>query len=389
MLWQPSKLGVIVTLFGAFFAACEVYGTYGYFMQQQGGLDYVVFLGCGIAAAVPFLPPFADAARRRGWSGLAWSMWLALPLALIVVMAAALQRTGSATDEAEKDRAKASAALTLASQNKTDAEAEIAKLGTVRALADIETDIARVKLQPRYSSSGQCADATAKASRDLCTELAKLEGEKTKAVEMAKQRKTLGEARVKIAAGSGGTRDSLAFRISGYTGGAISEDQVRLWQPLFIPILASWLAGALLTFGMRMDLNFDEAEPPAHTQRAPSKPVVSAVASTVRQPDTTPPPARPASNVVKMVPKSSRPKIDANVLVAYMAAHVPEADGEMADCGEMMKGFRVWCAQQDPPIEPMDAESFGLALMAICKKADIRIMNKNGRAYCVGRKVVA
>lgn len=387
MKWKPSKLGSIVLLFGAFFAVCEVYGTYSFFIAQQGGLDYIVLLGCGVAASVPILPPVADVASRRGWRGPRWSLWLALPLALVVVVAAALQRTGSSTDTQEQDRSKSRAGLELATQTKQEAEAEIRKLGRVRPLADIETDIAKAKLNPLYSRSSHCTDATAKPSRALCSEVAELQGEKAKAVEVAKHRKAITDARAKIAAGSGGSVDSLAYRISGYTGGAVSEEQVRLWQPLFIPILATWLSAAFLTVGMRLDFHVQEDQPRAQRSPVhPPEPVRSEPTAPVRQKPTAP----VATNVLQMPPRPApEPKIDANPLVLYMAAHVPEARGQNADCGEMMKGFRVWCAQQDPPIETMDAESFGLALMAICQKADIKILNKNGRAYCVGRRIVA
>jgi hypothetical protein len=396
MIWRPSKIGVMVTLFGAFFAVCEVYGTYDYFIAQQGGLDYVVLLGCGIAASLPFLPPFADAAGRRGWRGLARSLWLALPLSLLVVMMAALQRTGAGTDEAEKDRAKGRAALKLAQQTKAEAEAEIRKLGTVRAIADIQTDLARAKLSPTYDRSGKCTEATAKASREFCATVASLEGEERKAKELDKHQKALSEARVKIASGSGGNVDSLASRISGYTGGTVSEEQVRLWQPLFIPILASWLSAAFLTLGMRMDLH-SAADQSANCRLLGDAPEPREAAPVVRPPEPRrepppPPPApeaRPASNVVNMPSKAAMPKIDPKPIISYMAANVPEARGENAEWGEMLLGFRRWCAQQEPPIAPMDAEAFGLALAAICEKADIRVLDRNGRVYCVGRKIVA
>jgi hypothetical protein len=392
MRWKPSTAGVLCVLFGGFFAVCEIYGTYSYFVAQQGGLDYVVLMGSGIAAAVPFIPPVADIAGRRSWRGLGRALWLALPLALLVVMMAALQRTGAGTDEAEKDRAKGRAALALAQQNKTDAEAEIRKLGTVRALADIQTELTKAKLDPNYDRSGKCTDATAKASRVLCASVASLEGEEAKAKELAKHQKTLREARATIAAGSGASVDSLAFRISGYTGGMVSEEQVRLWQPLFIPILASWLSAGFLTLGIRLDFTVEErpaaSERPADTKVATTPP--SAPVRSVPTPPVRPMPTAPVTtNVVAMPTKPAKPRIDAKPLITYMARHVPEASGETADWGEMLKGFHAWCAQQEPPIAPMDKVSFGLALTAICKNADIRTLERNGRVYCVNRKIVA
>jgi hypothetical protein len=401
MKWSPSTAGVLCVLFGGFFAVCEIYGTYSYFVAQQGGLDYVVLMGSGIAAAVPFIPPVADIAGRRGWRGLGRALWLALPLALIVVMMAALQRTGAGTDEAEKDRNKGRAALELAKQNKAEAEAEIRKLGTVRALADIQTELAKSKLDPLYARSGKCSDATAKASRVLCTTVASLEGEEEKAKELAKYQKAVREARAAIAAGSGASVDSLASRVSGYTGGMVTEDQVRLWQPLFIPILASWLSAAFLTIGIRCDFSFEEAPaaPRTTVDSKPAEPIRSDPTPLVRPNPTAPrasnvvdmprKPVRPPPNSSAKGDSPTRPKIDAKPLISYMAAHVPEASGETADWGEMLKGFHAWCAQQEPPIAPMDKVSFGLALTAICKNAEIRTQQRNGRVYCVNRKVVA
>ena len=377
MRWSPTKLGSAALLFGAFFAVCEAYGTYSYFLEQQGGLDYVVLIACGIAACVPLIPPLADVAGRLKWRVLAWVLWLALPLALIVVMASALQRTGSATDAAEKDRAKARAALELAKQTKEDAEEQIAKLGDVRALADIQTDLAKAKLSPLYGRSDECTDTVFKASRDLCARIAALEGEKAKAVDLTKHRKTVADARVKIAAGSGGSKDLLAYRVAGYTGGRISEDQVRLWQPLVIPLLASWLSGALLTFGMRMDFHIELNTP------AWREPKLEPMAVPQRLPDN----VTPLRPVASEAAEDDEEELDPTDVVVFLKERMVPVQGKDLDYVDIWHRWEHWCREQDPPKDPLDPRKLAIILNYIVGKTKLPVRRKGNRTLIRNRKL--
>jgi hypothetical protein len=97
-------------------------------------------------------------------------------------------------------------------------------------------------------------------------------------------------------------------------------------------------------------------------------------------------PAR-ADNVVIMPATRQQPRLNSKPVVAYLAQHMPETDGELAEWGDVYKGYKVWGSQQDPPAPAYSGRDFGLILSAICEKADIRVLRRDGKVYCLNRKV--
>ena len=102
MTWKPSPLGFTFLALGVFFTTVEVWGTYDFFLRDQGEFNYIVLAGCGVALACAFLAPAADTAWRNGWYWGAGLALLALPLALAVIVYAGVQRTGGAADAAQQ-----------------------------------------------------------------------------------------------------------------------------------------------------------------------------------------------------------------------------------------------------------------------------------------------
>jgi hypothetical protein len=97
-------------------------------------------------------------------------------------------------------------------------------------------------------------------------------------------------------------------------------------------------------------------------------------------------PAR-ADNVVIMPTTRQPPRLNSKPVVAYLAQNMPETDGELAEWGDIYKGYKVWGSQQDPPAPTYSGRDFGLILSAICEKADIRVLHRDGKVYCLNRKV--
>jgi hypothetical protein len=66
---------------------------------------------------------------------------------------------------------------------KERADADLAAMGPMRALGEIEGQIGALKRDPLFDRSKQCSDATAPESRALCASLDRLAGERDKALE--------------------------------------------------------------------------------------------------------------------------------------------------------------------------------------------------------------
>ena len=222
MIWKPSPLGFTFLALGVFFTAVEVWGTYDFFLEgPQGEFNYVVIAGCGVALACAFLAPAADTAWRNGWYWGAGLALLALPLALAVIVYAGVQRTGGATDAAQQGTKHIES--NRKGWEKTEKEAE----------ADLAVD--------KQTVATECASGW----RKRCSEAKEAQ---------ALTQKRLDDARAqlrKIAPSNPG--DAASKRLAAISFGYLTEDQVRLYQPLFLPVLVTILATLFLAGGLRMD----------------------------------------------------------------------------------------------------------------------------------------
>ena len=211
---------------GVFLTYCETSGTYEYLMKDQGSFNYIVKAGCGVTIGTALLPVFAGMAWRARKYARALLLWLIFPLAVGVVFFAAIDRTGGTADLAQQQRAKDARARTLA--EKTEKEATAAH-ATATEAAGAECSVG----PPGKNRGNKCLEAEGK--RDAAQ--GRLDG----------ARAVLLKAPVK-------ETDPLAERIAAYTGDRITEEQVRLYRPLFLPLVLSILAGVFLSLGAHMDL---------------------------------------------------------------------------------------------------------------------------------------
>jgi len=400
MRWKPSFWGTIALLFGVFFAVCEVYGAYGFLYEQQGGIDYIVLMGVGIAAAVPFLPPMADVAQRRGWYVMSVCLWLALPFALVVVITSALERTSTSTDSAQSERDRIALARKVAAKAERDAEAALSTLGPVRSIGDIEADIGALKRNYLFDRSKQCTDATARDSRELCASLDRLRGERLKAEEAARLRKQLADARAelaRLAKQDTQEQDSLAVRVEAFTAGLIGQEQFRLYQPLFVPILASLFSALFLTLGVRCDFHVREPtdkKTPEPESASPSKPepAIEPTFAIEHQPvqavqisesETVQEPAPEPVRVT--VPARPRPKLAASnrqpigSLLDFLHDGVEFESGLKIEMAEAYIGYSEWCRAHS--LRPMDIAGFVDELETLCKRFGIRTRTEDDHHY--------
>lgn len=193
---------------------CETWGTYDFLIRDQGGWNYIVVGGLTVAGLAGVLPVFAEQARVSGRRALTWACWLALPLALVFIFTAAIQRTGGAADLAQQGRVKAERERILAERTEKEATEG---LPTARAAALAECASGR---------RGRCLEAESKVQA--------VEGR-------------IAEARVALAKAPVHEDDAMARRIVRIL--PVTEEQVQLYQPLFLPMLLAAFGAIFLAFG--------------------------------------------------------------------------------------------------------------------------------------------
>jgi hypothetical protein len=224
MTWATAILLRLVALAaGLFFVYCEADGTYEFLLSQQSqhAIDFVVLAGTGFAVALGLLPMYAGHAVKHRQRGIAAGCWLALPIVMAVVYYAAIQRTGGAADQAEVERLRNTRAGTLAVRTEQDASAT---WETAREAAKRECGSGPVRQQ----RGPKCLEAEGK--RDAAWA----------AVTVA--RKDL--AKTPETKPDSGARRAVAFLPF------LTEAQVRLYQPMLIPLGISMLASVFLSIAM-------------------------------------------------------------------------------------------------------------------------------------------
>lgn len=378
MAWRPSTLGVLFICFGVFFTGLEAWGTYDFFWRDQGRqINYIVLAGCGIALSGAFLPAVVDTAWRNGWYAIGFMALVTIPLALAVIVYAGLQRTGTATDVAQQTRVDAEGNRKRA--EKTEREAE----------ADLVTD--------KKTAAAECASGW----RDKC--------EKARQAQAATQ-KRLDDARAELRKAPTKQSDSAGSRVAALTFGYVTEDQIRTYQPLFVPFLITMLAALFLSVGMRMDFVTHKTE--ARKQRAwgvlgrwfgrgerKASPASTRPASAEAMPQPAPrsfpqshqEPCNPAepSNIVALRTGQAvaRKPIDPNPVIAFLGECVPAAEGERAEVNAVYVAYRGWCKAKSAIA--LCHGDFCKALEVICKKAGLPIDVDGDVVYLESRRVVA
>lgn len=340
MKYRFSFMGSFCLLSGLGFAAGEVWGAWEFLVRDQGEVNYMVLVGCGVAGVSPFLLSIADWYKRTG----AWlrclQVWVIFIAAAAFVFLSALQRTSSATDAAQTGRDNANRARTIAERTEKE------------ATADIELNRNILKTECGTGWGGKCTKA--EAARDAA-------------------QVRLDKARAALLSAPGNQQDGLSIRISKIS--MLSEDTVRLYQPLFLPALVSLLAAMLISTWARMDFSLRQ-----------ELPTISAIPLNLESPQAVEPPQAVAALPPPKRPTPKREEINADPVVAFMKARMERAPGKFADWGAIYATYLDWHSMTQDG-EPLGAKQFGAALGYICQKAGIRTDTRDGRVICKGMRL--
>lgn len=327
--------GCLALLLGAGFAAGEVWGVWDYMMREHGEVNYLVAMGVMVGIAFALLPMWAAFAWRetRLLSLQLYACWL---VAGVVVVGAALARTGGAVDAAQLDRAAAARAHVIAEQSVADAARQLA------------SDERSVTAECASGNGPKCQDA--RRSRDAI-----------------QARLTTARAALLNAKGSAG--DALARRLA--STGYVTEDQVRNVWPLLVPLLGSALSAFLISLGVAL------LGSPRVIRDAPKNPM---------QPEPLPTPsatvAHIKSNVVTLKAKRSEGEV-----VKFMLERMPAAKNSRVEIVEVYEAYGDWCDVKG--FEPIAAKDFAETFSDICGRAAIKTQKRDGKVYCVGRRLSA
>jgi hypothetical protein len=298
------------------------------FANEQNVKPYVLLASACMALVAPALPELAKWTRRAGHY-FSWLISLgALAACLLVVVGAAIQRTGTATDVAEARREQAKVAKAAAA--KTEAETESAyKIAQEAAIRECDVRKAR------------CMDAEAKAA-DL--------------------RAKLVTARTALVTASMDQSDPFAKRLSAITLGKVSEDQIRLLWPLLIPAGISLLAATMFSGWVRVDFSSGPQEAP----KAVAAPQVG----------------RPQLALV------SQPAVKFGPVAAFLVSCTEPAIGEeIAVKGTMYGAYRKWC--ESVSVLPREKVSFANELDRVANAGAIKLEIRGKEAYCLDLRLAA
>jgi len=356
-------------LFGIVFAGCEVFGTYEFLHKDQGGITYVVIAGAAIAAAISLLPAWASFAwRGRPW--LSCAIWAIFVVALGSVVASALARTGSATDIAQERREQV---------EKTEGQA-------ARAVADARSrlDLANEALDK--ANGDVIENAPKKGCASNCAAL--LSAAVTRAEqEVEDARAGLDAAKRLEAEAPIGKTDSLAKRIAAVL--PVSEDSVRLYQPLIVPTLTSAMSAVLTALGI-WGLGCWWQGRSASPKEDPALAQVEAAASTAEPvPLAAEEPERAAQKAI--APPEELPTTpfgESNSELADFADHkIVRAPGSELSMRDVLAAYQIDCARER--VRPLDARAFTRELAVLCHETGIRVRVEGRDAYLVGAALAA
>lgn len=369
-------LSATALLFGVIFAGCEVFGTYEYLYKDQDGITYVVVAGAAIAAAISLLPAWASFAwRGRPWLSL--SIWVIFVVALGSVVASALSRTGSATDIAQERREQIEKTEGQAARAVADAgrRLDFANDALDKANADV------IENASKKSCASNCAAllsaAVVRAEREV--EAARI------AFDVAK--------RLEVDAPIGKT-DLLSKRIAALL--PVSEDAVRLYQPLIVPTLTSAMSAVLTALGIWGLGCWWNARGASKKQNATlaagSEPLARSSGAASKVEATPLAPAEPVPAVPKAIAAPvefpETPFEDLNSKLATFAGNkIIRAPGTELSMRDVLVAYQIDCARER--VRPLDARSFTRELAMLCQETGVRVRVEGRDAYLVGATLAA
>lgn len=351
-------VGIPALIFALYFAGCEVYGTFEFLHADQGGWTYIVAAGCGIASALAVLPAFAAFAWRNR-KDLSIALWTLFAAALVVVVAAGVARTGSATDTAQSERTKG--VLDLADNRKavTLAEDEVSKADVAVA----EARAALAKASPLRTCTKTCIDS-------LTANVLSAQDDAYKA------RARLDAARAAVTNAAPPRKDSISARLAAVMPW-VSEDSVRLYQPIAVPVLTSALSAALMSLAVW-------CFGPYRIRRI----ALAQAAADLEEP----PQQLEAEDVDELDDDETAPKRLALVgpgsaLAEFAADYIERAEGSELSMREVLATYEEACRRED--VQPLDRSSFARELAALCKLTGIFVRVDGKDAYLVDARLAA
>ncbi len=177
-------------------------------------LAYSKWGGAVVTIVAAVLPLLAARSWAQGRYILATLTWVAMVPALSVIICAAVERTGSANDHANRDRQVVAQSIALAREAVKDA----------KAVAD--ADEARAAAECASGRKAKCLGLEARAEQS---------------------RSRLEAARAAVAQAGVVPKDPMASRIAAVL--PVSEAAVQLYQPLVLPLSISGLGVLMIAFG--------------------------------------------------------------------------------------------------------------------------------------------
>lgn len=348
MIWRAIFLIAGFAVIGV-----EAWGTFDFLYADQHAINYIVVGGCLITVLSGILP----AAASKAWADwrpiLAIVAWLLVPLSLGVVFMATISRTGGAADRAQGERVQAVRAYNAAQKTVSDLEKTLSRQ---QSTADFEC-------APAQKGRGvKCSDAE-KAIADTQEKLTAARGELVKA--------------------PAEPVDSLSMRISAITGGRITQDQARMFQPAILPIIMSLVGAVLVAIGAHKPKPAKPArEKPAEVKAPAAQPPPSALEPVaVRAPEpprqVAPPPK--ARNVVRLRAVASVPQ--------FIAECVEPAPGASLPLAELHAAYVRWADSRNATAEA--PEVFISTVQTFAKRAGVPILLSNGQPHCDGVRLSA
>lgn len=314
MTYRPSVLGCILAVLAIVVAGVEVDAVVAFMMEQHAPV--YMLAGSALAAGLmPALPTLAGLLRRaRSW-GAVLVTYAAFVVALILVVTSAVQRTGTATDMAEEQR-------TLAKR-----AAGVAEATERQAVADYMAAQSAALTECKDARGRRCMDAEAKAE--------------LRRQELARARAAL------VVAPAAHQVDPGARRLAGVF--PITEEQVRLYQPLLWPLLMSLLSYAL--FAAWLAIDFGKTSP-----------------ASIEEP----------------------PKREPLTVARFLFQHTADAPGERIEMEQALyNAYRVACIKE--ACVPSSPAVFGEDLAKVIQMAGLQvdIDVSNGEGFLLNRRLAA
>ncbi len=198
--WRGITLiDALAIVLGLGMAATEVWGTYGYFLKDQGEFNYIVAVMCGVTIFTALAPMMmVQCWHRRRWGTLVFLL-VTLPVAIAVTFAAAVSRTGATADNSEATRLHNERVLRIAQ--------------------DAEKDAKQAYDDASKAAKTECADGRGKRcdkAEDRLEDTAK----------------RLDKAREATVVAQDPKKDPFYPRLAAILQGRFTEDQLRMYWPV-------------------------------------------------------------------------------------------------------------------------------------------------------------